>query len=75
MGASEAAAVGRRRHWVHPTPGRKEDSIGQTKEGEGQRGRHPIASANSSKTFTGTAGTTYTRQRGTESTTGNDRDV
>ena len=43
--------------------------------GKRRRGQHPIASTSSSKTFTRIAGTTYTRQRGTASTTGNDSSV
>ena len=38
VGASEAVASGRRLRWVHPTPGRKEDSMGQTKRGGGGEG-------------------------------------
>ena len=41
VGASKAAAAGRRRRWVHPTPGRKKDSMGQTKRVRGAEGATP----------------------------------
>ena len=41
MAASEVAALGRRWRWVHPMPGRKEDSMGQTKRGGGAEGATP----------------------------------
>ena len=41
MGASEAAASRKRQWWVHPTPGRKEDSMGQAKRGGGGEGATP----------------------------------
>ena len=41
MGVSEVAMTGRRRRWVHPMTGRKEDSMGQTKRGGGAEGATP----------------------------------
>ena len=53
----------------------KKSQWARQKEGEGQRGRHPITSDSRSRTFIGIAGTTSTRQRGTESTMGNDNGI
>ena len=68
LGASEAVASQRWGRWVCCTPRRKENSMGWTKRRGGRRGRHPIASASSNKTFTGIARITSTRQKGTKST-------